>query len=181
MLIRIDQPGGGQGRLKNRLEAVADTAGDLVAQHLGGTLPTVHVVLTGGSGCGTLMHRADLATIGGSGRYERTVGRAASAWHARRVFGGTTLNRAGILLLINGPRHRGNLRELDRTFVHELAHAVQLNGPGARRQHIQYLRQMYGADQRIPADQQAYHRIMDIREHQAHNIEALARRLPAAA
>ncbi|MDX3230604.1 hypothetical protein [Streptomyces sp. ME19-01-6] len=94
-----------------------------------------------------------------------------------RPLAGTALTATGALVAIDTARHR-NLRELDRTLIHELAHCVQLNLEGARERHISYLRQQYGITEHFPADEQAYERLIDARERQAERLEALARQLP---
>lgn len=179
MLVTVHRAGGNAGRLKQRIEQIGDTAGDLVAQHLGGRLPRVQIVLTNSTGVASLIQSRDLETAGSTSLYGRTVGRATTQWdvHVRRVYAATTLARSGVVIVINAPRHARNLRELDRTLCHELAHAVQLGSPKAREQHIRYLRQQLGIDEHQKSDQRAYEQLMDTREAQAKNLEALARRL----
>lgn len=181
MLITVHRSGPSVGKLKQRIEAVGEDAGALAASYLGCRLPSVQVVLTNGVGVASILEGHDLDAAGSTSVRQRTVAKAASQWttHMRRVFAGTTLTSRGVIIAINGARHGHDLRELDRTLIHELAHAVQLNGHRAREQHIRYLRQGYGLEPRDPSERRGYERLMDIREAQAVNLETLARRLPA--
>ena len=164
-------------RAEQRIHGIGEQAGQLVAQHLGGRLPSVDVMLTDRGGMAKLIQQADIGLAGGSTWRRRAIGRVIDHWHARHAFAVTTLSPTGALVVIDATRHR-DLRELDRTLLHEFAHAVQLTQPGARDRHITYLRQQYGAIEHNKAYQQTYERLMDVREQQAENLEALAPRLP---
>lgn len=177
MLVTVHQSGGGAGCLKQRIEAIADQAGELVAHHLGGMAPTPRIVLTNGTGLSTLLHRADLELLGDVARSRSLKERIGRYRHERSCFGATALTRAGALVLINGARHHGNLRELDATLLHELAHACQLGRPEARQLKITFMRMRYGLESRDDAVRAAMYRRLDIEEQQARNLEALARRL----
>lgn len=165
------------GRIEQRIHKIGGQAGQLVTQYLGGRLPSIEVVLTDRGGMAKLIQQADLGLAGGSTWRRRAIGRVVDHWHARHAFAVTTLTRTGALVVIEATRHR-DLSELDRTLLHELAYTVQLNQPGAREQHIAYLRQQYGAVEHSKKDERAYERLMDVREQQAENLEALAPRLP---
>ncbi|MFJ3950293.1 hypothetical protein ACIPXV_09510 [Streptomyces libani] len=177
MNITIDRRGRNARRIEQRIREVGDHAGRLAARHLGGRLPTVDVLLTDGRGVAAARQRADLSLAGHANWRRRAVDRVIGDWHARHAYAATTLNPHGALVAINSSMH-SDLRELDRTLIHELGHTIQLNQPGARDRHITYLRQQYGITQHSKADQREYEQLMDVREQQAANLEALARQLP---
>lgn len=177
MNVTAKRGGPKAGLLKARIAEIGDAATHLTVQTLGGRLPSLRIVITDTLGLVRTLQEADLRLAGNTqpGRWSQTL---SEARHAHGVFGATTLLAEGALLLINGPRHRGNLREFDATLIHETAHAIQLTQPGAREQHITYLRQQFGLQPDSEDSRRAYERLIDIREHQARNLEALARRLP---
>ncbi|WP_329143473.1 hypothetical protein OIU91_06025 [Streptomyces sp. NBC_01456] len=177
MDITIDCRSRDARRIEQRIREIGDHAGRLAARHLGGRLPQVEIVLTDGNGVTSLIQRADLELAGRTTWRRRAVGRVIDHWHARHAFAATALTNRGALVAINASRN-SDLRELDRTLIHELGHTVQLNQPGARNRHIAYLRQQYGITAHSKADQREYERLIDIRETQAANLEALARQLP---
>ncbi|WP_438489557.1 hypothetical protein [Streptomyces sp. S186] len=164
-------------RLEQRIREIGVHAGRLAARHLGGRLPPVEIILTDGNGVARLIQDADLALAGHTSWQRRAVGRVIDRWHARHAFAATALTASGALVAIN-VSHNSDLRELDRTLIHELGHTVQLSAPGARNQHIAYLRQQYGITTHNKVDQREYERLIDVREQQATNLEALARQLP---
>lgn len=167
----------GIDRVEQRIREVGEQAGQLVARRVGGPLPLVEIALTDRKGVISLVQQADVALAGsGVSWRRRAVGRVLDHWSVRPL-AGTALTPSGALVAIDATRHR-NLRELDRTLVHELAHCVQLNLPGARERHIAYLRQQYAITEHSTTDEAAYERLIDVREQQAENLEVLARQLP---
>ncbi|GFE20052.1 hypothetical protein [Streptomyces nigrescens] len=177
MNISTERCGRNARRIEDRIREIGDYAGRLAARHIGGRLPTVEVLLTDGRGVAAARQRADLSLAGHVNWRRRAVDRVIGDWHARHACAATTLTQHGALVAINSSMH-GDLQELDRTVIHELGHTVQLNQPGARDRHITYLRQQYGITQHSKTDQREYERLMDVREQQAENLEALARQLP---
>lgn len=177
MNITIDRRGRNARRIEDRIREIGDQAGRLAARHLGGRLPQVEIVLTDGNGVTRLVQDADLDLAGRTSWRRRAVGRVIDHWHARHAFAATALTPRGALVAINCARN-SDLRELDRTLIHELGHTIQLTAPGAREQHIVYLQQQYGIARHSKDDQRAYERLIDIREQQAANLEALAPQLP---
>lgn len=165
------------GLQKTRIDQVAQHAGELVAVHLGGRLGVTRIVLTDGAGLASLGYRADLE-VAGDARRSKALRSRVDYQRGRTCLGMTVLSLDGVSVLINGGRHKGNLRELDATLLHELAHAVQLSQREARDLKIRYLRMCFGADPENRELRARYDRQLDIHEHQARNLEALARRLP---
>lgn len=177
MNITIHRHCRGVDRVEQRIREIGEHAGSLVAQRIGGPPPLVKIVLTDRKGVVSLVQQADVDLTGGGGSWRRrAVGRVLDHWNVRPL-AGTTLTLSGALVAIDAARHR-NPRELDRTLVHELAHCVQLNLPGARERHIAYLRQQYGITEHSTTDEAAYERLIDVREQQAENLEVLTRQLP---
>lgn len=166
----------GVDRVEQRIREVGEQAGQLVARRVGGRLPLVEIVLTDRKGVVSLVQQADVDLAGSVSWRRRAFARVVDHWSVRPL-AGTALTATGALVAINATRHR-NLRELDRTLIHELVHCVQLNLPGARERHVSYLRQQYGISEHFPADEAAYERLIDAREEQAENLESLARQLP---
>lgn len=176
MNITVHRGCRGIDRVEQRIRAAGEQAGSLAAQNVGGRLPVVEIVLTDRKGVVSLVQQADVDLAGRVSRGRKAMGRIVDHWHVRPL-AGTTLTAAGTLVAIDATRHR-DLRELDRTLVHELVHCVQLAAPGAREQHINYLRQQYGITTHSKADVQAYEQVIDQREKQAEHLESLARQLP---
>lgn len=163
MNITIDRPGRSQQILARRIEAIADHTGRLVAKKLGGRVPDVEFVLSDAPGVVRLIEKADRG-LGGTPRpLSRAVTWLMNHWTVHHAYAATTLASRGAVVFINGPYHRGDLTQLDRTIVHELAHTVQLTLPGARQQHIAYLSSFAA---RTPNEdfQKEYERLMRIRE-----------------
>jgi len=175
--ITIERRGKNARRIEDRIREIGDHAGRLAARHIGGRLPAVDIVITDGKGIAAARQRADLALAGHTTWRRRAFDRAVGHWHSSHACAVTTLTSTGALVGINEAVH-GELREFDRTLIHELGHTVQLNQTGARDQHIAYLRQQYGITPHSKTDQREYERLIDIREQQAENLEALARQLP---
>lgn len=166
----------GVDRVEQRVLEIGEQAGSLAARKVGGRLPLVEIVLTDRKGVVSLVQQADVDLAGRVSRGRKAMGRIVDHWHVRPL-AGTTLTATGVLVAIDATRHR-DLRELDRTLVHELVHCVQLAAPGAREQHINYLRQQYGITTHSKADVQAYEQVIDQRERQAEQLESLAKQLP---
>ncbi|MFE9003114.1 hypothetical protein ACFYOY_13375 [Streptomyces sp. NPDC007875] len=176
MNITIHRRFGGVDRIEQRIRQIGEQAGLLVVRHLGGRMPVVEVVLSDRRGVVSLVQEADVALAGGTSRHTRVLERVVTHWRERPL-AGTTLTPSGALVVIDSSRHR-DLRELDRTLVHELTHCVQLTMPGAREKHVNYVRQQIGVTKHSKADERDYERLMDMREQQAENLESLARQLP---
>lgn len=177
MNITIDCRGRNARRIEERIHDIGDHAGKLAARHLGGRLPQVDIVLTDGTGVARYIQDADVALAGHTTWRRRAVGRVIDHWHARHAMAATTLTPHGAIVAINAARN-SDLRELDRTLIHELGHTIQLTARGARERHVAYLRQQYGITPHSKTDQRKYERLIDIREQQAENLESLARQLP---
>jgi hypothetical protein len=175
--ITVDRRGWNARRIETRIREIGDHSGKLAARHIGGRVPAVDILITDGKGIAAARQRADLALAGHTTWRRRAFDRAVGHWHSRHACAVTTLTSAGALVAINEDVHR-DLQELDRTLIHELGHTVQLTAPGARDQHIAYLRQQYGITPHSKNDQREYERLIDIREQQAANLEDLARQLP---
>lgn len=160
--------------IARRIEETAHHYGALAARKLDSNLPAVRILVTDKTNLIRTVCRAEADLAGATSRTRRTYNAIGSWWHDRHVYGSTVYDKHGILIAINSSAHHGNLGELDRTVIHELAHAVQLGARGARDRHATYTRMRLGViahDQRIV---NAYMREMDIREQQAINLEVLA-------
>ncbi|MFJ4637581.1 hypothetical protein ACIP69_18395 [Streptomyces hygroscopicus] len=160
-----------------RLEQIAAPAAELVEARLGGRAPHTEFVITDANGAARGIRRADSEPAGPPHGYKRITSGFMAHWTARHSLGATTLTRRGTVIFINGPGHRGDLDQFDRTVVHELAHSVQLGAPDARRRHVEYLA-TFTSRKPDMAVQRDYERLMDVREQQAENLEVLARQLP---
>ncbi|MFE9064911.1 hypothetical protein [Streptomyces violaceusniger] len=167
----------GAQQMASRLEEIATPAAKLVSSRLNGLVPHTEFVLTDANGVTQGMRRADAEPAGPPRGYKRITSGFMTHWTARHSLGATTLTRHGVVIFINGPSHRGDLDQFDRTVVHELAHSVQLGTPNARRRHVEYLA-TFTARRPDTAVQRGYERLMDMREQQAENLEVLARQLP---
>lgn len=176
MNITIERRGRNARRIEQRIREIGDHAGKLAARHIGGRVPAVDIIITDGKGVAAATQRAD-HSVAGKPTQRRYIGRTIEHWRGRTAAASTALTPQGALVAINEAIHR-DLGELDRTLIHELGHTIQLNQPGARDQHITYLRQQYGIAPHSKSDQREYERLMDIREQQAASLEALARQLP---
>lgn len=175
----MQHPGRRGGQYRARVEAVAEQAGQLAASQLGGMLPPVQIILTDSAGLARFTKDSDLQLAGAGAK---TPPRQVVAGY-RDAFGSagyTAVTVNGIVVVINAPKNP-TLGELDKTLVHEFAHAVQLGSARARQEHTAYVRQGYGIEAPDQEFRARYERQIDIREQQARNLEVLARRLPAPA
>ncbi|WP_275558524.1 hypothetical protein [Streptomyces sp. 5-6(2022)] len=174
MNITVQRRFHGAPQMAARLEQIAIPAAELVAARLGGRAPHTEFVITDANGVAQGMRRADSEPAGPPRGYKRITSGFMAHWTARHSLGATTLARRGVVVFINGPSHRGDLDLFDQTVVHELAHSVQLGTSEARRRHIEYLATFTARTPDV-AVQRDYERLMDIREQQAENLEALTR------
>lgn len=172
-MIRIDRCHRRHRHLADRIESTTDHYGPLAARKLGSQLPDVRILVTDRTGMARAATTADNDLAGGGSRPRRAANVATTWWHSRHAYGVTAYDCRGSLVAINGDAHR-DLRELDRTLIHELAHAVQLNAPGAREQHATYVRMLLGAQPRDQRYIAQYEQCIDTREQQAANLETLA-------
>jgi hypothetical protein len=178
--VTVHRSGGRSGLYLARIEQVKEMAQELVAEHVTGRMPPVRVVLTSGGGLDQVKTHVENELIDDG---EGTLRRPALgmldclAWAIQPApLGQTVLERAGAVILINGPKQK-SLKDLDETLVHELVHCVQLNIPETKRQHITYVRQLYGVDQRTGEFGQ-YLNLAEKQEAEAYDLESLAKDLP---
>lgn len=93
--------------------------------------------------------------------------------HPRRAFGQTSIDRDGVLIVLQIPnmRHERDVRE---TLVHELVHAQQLGDRSARGLHLKYLKHVWGQQPMKPNTLSAYELLIGQREAEAYGAEDLA-------
>ena len=172
-MITVDPISRRHREIGSRVELVADDLGRLAARNLGRTMPRTRIVVTDGTAMNRLAGQAESALAGRIPRARRAADDITNWLAHHRDAGCTVYDHHNILVIINAPAHRRHMEQVDKTVIHELAHAVQLSAADVRRDHTRYQQMRLGAQ---PPDDQfltRYLRAMDIREQQARNLEAL--------
>ncbi|MFD9519750.1 hypothetical protein [Streptomyces sp. NPDC059979] len=165
----------GGGRFSKYAKTIAPDAEKLVHDKFG-SLPAVHLLLNGdtsqmdhlvNTGEAQLLPGINPTQVNAVSRPDR---------HSRRAFGQTSIDRNGVLIVLQIPnmRHERDVRE---TLVHELVHAHQLGDRSARDLHLQYLRHVWGQQPMKPNTLSAYELLIDQREAEAYGAEDLAAQL----
>ncbi|MGW1950259.1 hypothetical protein ACWCRC_38895 [Streptomyces sp. NPDC001940] len=167
MQITAHRLGRGQQQILDRVAMIAAPAARLVQQHMGGSLGHVDLAVTGKSNIPDLIVQAHRPLFGRVDR--RQVRRL-------RCHGTATISPAGTLIVINADKCR-RPSEIDKTVLHEFAHAVQFTRPGARTLLIRSLRNNYGIEAMPDAEAHAANWQVDADEVEAARLERLARQL----
>ncbi|MFG2298462.1 hypothetical protein [Streptomyces sp. NPDC048603] len=165
----------GGGRYSKYAKAIAPDAEKLVRDKFG-SLPAVRLVLNGDtSQMDRLVNTAEARLLTG---INATPVNAVSRpdRHSRRAFGQTTIDRDGVLIVLQIPNMRRE-RDVAETLVHELVHAHQLGDRAARDLHLKYLKHVWGQQPMKPNTLTAYELLIEQRETQAYEAEALAAQL----
>ncbi|MFE4206092.1 hypothetical protein ACFRSX_32765 [Streptomyces goshikiensis] len=162
----------GDGRISKYAETIAPDAESLVRDRFG-SLPTVHLVLNGDtSQMDHLVNTAEAQLLSGINPM-RVNPVSRSDRHSRRALGQTSIDRDGVLIVLQIPnmRHERDVRE---TLVHELVHAHQLGDRSARDLHLKYLKHVWGQQPMRPNTFSAYELLIGQREAEACGAEDLA-------
>lgn len=119
------------GRVERRLETtlqrvhqVLEPATNIVEKQMRGSVGSLQVAVATSRGLHDMVADSHRQLFGVSGPELRRWG-----WSPA---GQTALTPDGTLVVINAQVLRGNVREIDKTVLHELAHAVQFSRPGQR-------------------------------------------------
>ncbi|WP_327388888.1 hypothetical protein [Streptomyces sp. NBC_01207] len=165
----------GGGRISKYAETIAPDAEKLVRNKFG-SLPAVHLILNGDtSQMDHLVNTAEAQLLPGINPTQvNAVSRPDR--HSRRAFGQTSIDRDGVLIVLQIPNMRHE-RDVCETLVHELTHAHQLGDRSARDLHRKYLRHVWGQQPMKPNTLSAYELLIDQREIEAYGSEALAAQL----
>ncbi len=165
----------GDGRISTYAQTIAPDAEKLVRDKFG-SLPAVHLLLNGDtSQMDHLVNTAEAQVLSGINPAQvDAISRPDR--HSRRAFGQTSIDRDGVLIVLQIPnmRHERDVRE---TLVHELVHAHQLGDRSARDFHLKYLRHVWGQQPMKPNTLSAYELLIDQREAEAYGAEDLAAQL----
>lgn len=94
--------------------------------------------------------------------------------------GTTTVNRRGTLVIVNADMRRAQHGEVDKTLLHELTHAAQLNRPGVRDWTMWGIAHNLGIGFMSEVQVEASVRQMEIDEREAEQAEGLHRKLARA-
>lgn len=156
----------------SHIEKIAATAAHLVSRRVGVRLDHTEIVITTSQMTSDVLIEAHRAMFG----------HQPAIWGLKRMHQGlcgiTTVNKAGILVVINADRCRPN-EQLNRTLVHEMVHVAQLSRPGARDVAIRNCRNNYGIDRMSGREARAANQQVDADEREAERLESLASELPA--
>ncbi|MEU0393833.1 hypothetical protein ABZ208_13820 [Streptomyces sp. NPDC006208] len=152
----------------DRVETITQPAIRLVEKHMRGSVGRVEIVVTTSSGVTDLVKQAHRDLLDAKVTSDRHLG---------RQFGTTTLNSSGVLVIVNAQICRGRAKEIDKTVVHELVHAVQLAKPGARDRILRGLRNNYRLEPLSRVEVRVLNRLVDQDEREAARFERLARQL----
>lgn len=173
-MISVDSSSRRHREVANRVELVAEDLGRIAARKLDCPIPKARIVVTDGASMIRAAQQSENQLAGGIAAWRKTK-EAVLGWACERHDAACTVyDRDGILVIINAPVHRRHMGQVDKTVIHELAHAVQLSQPGVRDKHRIYQRMRLGV---LPHDDEfltTYTRAMETREQQAHNLETLA-------
>lgn len=146
-----------------RVDAATDAAIAIVESRMRGSVGNVEVAVASSSGMGQMVVDAHRPMFGQQ---------APGSWRGDPgSFGTATISRSGVLIIINAQVCRGRDAEIDKTLLHELAHAVQFNRPGARDQIVRGLANNYGIDPMTEREGRAANRRVDADEREAARME----------
>lgn len=151
----------------DRINSIADQAARLVEKKLGEHVGNVRVVASDTRGYHDSIVSAEQQILGT---------RTRSEWGPPPSFAHTTLSPSGVLILID--LQATPSREIDKTVVHELVHAVQFGRPGVRDFVLAGIRNNHGIEKaggwlKI----QFENRKVAAHEREAVRLESLARKL----
>nr|MDT0519898.1 hypothetical protein [Streptomyces sp. DSM 41633] len=165
----------GGGRISRYAKAIAPEAEKLVRDKFG-SLPAIHLVLNGDtSQMDHLVNTAEAQLLSGINPSQvNAVSRPDR--HSRRAFGQTSIDRDGVLIVLQIPNMRSE-SDVRETLVHEFVHAHQLGDRSARDLHLKYLRHVWGKQPMKPNTVSAYELLIDRREAEAYGAEDLAAQL----
>ncbi|HTE57002.1 MAG TPA: hypothetical protein VK698_39385 [Kofleriaceae bacterium] len=153
----------------DRVTLILDEAARVVKRHSGCGVGRTEVAVTTRRGVTDLACRAHEGLFGVSDPDD---------WD--NSAGTTTLTRTGTLVIVNADAHLRHLEEVDRTLLHELAHAAQFNRPGARKQNLRAIEYGLGLRELSATECRAGTRRMDADELEAERAEDLLRQLAKA-
>ena len=165
------------GRVESRFQATFDRineilepAAEIVERELGGRVDVAHIAVVSTRDMADKEYSAHRALFGQSVQPPR--------WGWRAPAGLTTVSPHGTLVLFNAQVLRGNRRQIDKTVLHELGHAVQFGRPGARELIMRGERHNYGVPRLPEAEARALDALVGQREREAERLERLAHKLP---
>jgi hypothetical protein len=150
---------------------VMDHAARMIGQRERRGLGDVEIIVTVEDGIPDLVCAA----------HEQMFGRSDwDAWSGPGRAGTTTLNMAGTLIVVNAQSLQGRTTDIDKTVLHELAHAAQFNRPGARSQLAKGIAYNLGIGWLTDGELRAGERQMVRDEREAETAERLHRQLAKA-
>lgn len=95
----------------------------------------------------------------------------------RDPFGTTTITAGGTLIVINAQKCRGSHKEIAKTLLHEIGHAIQLGRPDVHARKIAALRNNYGFEPLTDEQAAQLDAHIDDEEDEAAALERLWRKL----
>jgi len=151
----------------DRVAQIAEPAAALIERHMRGCVGRVEIAVTTSSGLQDMVADAHQQLFG-----VRSAKR--TRWR-RSPAGQTTLTVRGALVVINAQVLRGSRREIDKTVLHELTHAVQF----ARERDVIMRGELHnhGIKQLDDAEVRALNKRVDRDEREAERMERLHRQL----
>lgn len=155
----------------DRVDLVMDQAARLIGQRERRGVGNVEITVTVSHGMPDLICAA----------HERLLGTSDWASWARSTGDGfTTLNSSGSLVIVNAQHLRGRNAEIDKTVLHELAHAAQYNRPGAWETARKVIAFDYGIGDLSDGELRAAQRRQIRDEREAESVERLHKQLAKA-
>lgn len=155
----------------DRVDLVVDEAARMIGQRERRGIGNVEVAVTVQDGIPDLVCAA----------HERMFGRSDwDDWAGPGRHGIATLNPAGTLIVLNAQSLHGKQTEIDKTVLHELTHAAQLNRPGARETARRGIAFDYGIGWLEDREIRAFNRRIAYDEREAEKAERLHRELAKA-
>lgn len=151
-----------------RVQTIAEQAAGLVTRRMRERLPHVTIRVSGERLLGLAVTEAEQQLLG-------TDRLPISGCQGREVYGVTTLGRHGAVVVINAKGALEDGGDVDRTLIHELVHAVQINRPGGQQHRMTGIRGAFGFLRSGPTP--AFDRQHDRDEREAQALEYLAREI----
>lgn len=105
--------------------------------------------------------------------FGRQVAQSSDPHQGCPPFGKTTISASGVLIVINAQLCRGRRKEIGKTLLHELGHAVQFQRPGARDRLLRGLANNYGIHELSDAEAAHLNTLVDQEEDEAARLEHL--------
>lgn len=153
----------------DRINQILEPAALIVERELGGRAEYSRVAVVSTRDMGRMEYEAHRSLFGSSARLQRY------GWRA--PVGRTVVSRLGTWVLFNAQELRGSVKQIDKTVLHELGHAVQFARPGRREEIVRGERHNHGIELLEESEVRRLDCLVVDDEREAERLERLARKL----